>query len=76
MKSTIYLLWDILSHFSEEISFLKQPILKQITYNPELNKISLLSDVVDITLANMDAIEYLKNHSKEERKLMPVDRSG
>lgn len=76
MKSTIYLLWDTLSHFSEEISFLKQPILKQITYNPELNKISLLSDVVDITLANMDAIEYLKNHSKEERKLMPVDRSG
>lgn len=76
MKSTIYLLWDTLSHFSEEISFLKQPILKQIAYNPELNKISLLSDMVAITLVNVDAIEYLKNHSKEERKLMPVDRSG
>lgn len=37
---------------------------------------SLFSGVVDVTLASMDAIVYLKNHSKEERKLMPVDRSG
>lgn len=36
---------------------------------------SLFSDVVDITLAGMDATVDVKNPGKE-RKLMPVDGSG
>ena len=36
---------------------------------------NLFSGVVDKTLGSY-AILFLKNHSKEERKPMPMDRSG
>ena len=68
--------WEILNHPTEEINFSHKSILKLPSILSVLNEMSLLTGVVHKTLGSTNAILFLKNHSKEERKLMPVNRSG
>lgn len=67
---------EILNHPTEEMSFSHKSILKLPSVLSVLNEMSLFSGVVDKTLSSTSAILFLKNHSKEERQLKPVDRSG
>lgn len=67
---------EILNHPTEEMSFSHKSILKLPSVLSVLNEMSLFSGVVDKTLGSTSAILFLKNHSKEERQLKPVDRSG